>query len=606
MNKKIYFGALVALSLFACNQAEEPQPSIVSSSENVEGTFELNLSATVSDDAMRALSFQGLEDLSETPKISANSDFTTHAFFRKAGSPEVGYATIHWEARQEGGRVKLIRPTTNIALANMSDQTIDEGEEWYVSGIAGGGVLNSEKTAVSFEPDLSSAAEALRAPIAFKWTRIYKNKMSNVHFQPKGVLLRAVVANHVGKDVPQIDFDMTSNELDYNGKFDFSAAANSMQAIEQGGHEPVWKFSTGDFGTAQASTLKFRAKDFAKDSKQRIMIWGMSRELSSGQKLTVKPSTAKTVEVLRSGRVYPFESQEAMQNTEGYTIEVDLDVLNPLQYLAPANLKQDGKTFATDDELNNSGFFTFAQTREFRDDHLKKIPGYTPPNSYQVAALGGYYARNEALNQHTPTVAFQHAWSRSRDDEDVQIGSVVMRVSSSYRSLGNGIVYALRMQKSNNEPSVRLPEDIDQASMLPEPIRQADNSRTMIWRYERKSNGRIKISAARVGDDPSITLDRISNEDWWNESSNTWFSENKVRVFSTEFTPTGEKHASTSAIEYKNNVVSWWTTTAALQNGAVKYLTRFYGFGAGLATMYGDVTDTDRRRAVRLFKDMDI
>lgn len=582
MKKKIYLSALLSLSLLACNQAEDPHSSVVPSSS---GTFELNLSATVSSDAMRALSFQGLEDLSETPKISANSDFTTHAFFRKAGSPEVGYATIHWEARQEGGRVKLIRPTTNIVLANMSDQTIDEGEEWYVSGIAGGGVLNSEKTAVSFEPDLSSSAEALRAPIAFKWTRIYKNKMINVHFQPKGVLLRAVVANHVGKDVAEIDFDMTSNELDYNGKFDFSAAANSMQAIEQGGHEPVWKFSTGDFGTAQAATLKFRAKDFAKDSKQRIMVWGMSRELSSGQKLTVKPSTAETVEVLRAGRPYLFESKVPMENTQGYTIEMELDVVSPALLFAEHNVNQAGTGFATNDHTE-SGYFNWKDAMALMSRNTPVFANYHIPSSNEMETIFPYYKTE--INLGNPK--WKETVSVLRDEEWTTWGHLNFSGLGNFKCMGNGTVYALRYQKATKNTSNLFP-----------PLQ--DNRRRTAFRYIRQtasSTPAIVVEMIRIGDDPAVSsVDDIANPDWWEHVKQTG------RVYRVLMPLAGDKNAGEPA-KLQGNVAHYWTSTPSAYdsdklnpNLANRFLSNETDFHTGIANSAYELT-------VRLIKDMDI
>ncbi|MDO4708091.1 MAG: hypothetical protein Q4A61_06735 [Porphyromonadaceae bacterium] len=606
MKKTIYLSVLLSLGLLgSCQKADEPQSLSTTEVQASEGTFELRLTAGVSEDAMRALTFDGVGDLSETPKISQSSDFTTHAFFRKKGSNQVGYAKINWLVEGTSGNLKLKLPQTNITLQNMDDQTIDEGEEWYVAGIAGGGVLNSTKDGVRFEPDLNSDPQTLRAPIAFPWTRIYKNKMINVTFNPKGVLLRAVVANHVGKRLASIDFDITSNELDYMGQFDFSVASNPLSRIEDNA-EALWKFNTGSFGVPQTAKLKFRVKDFEPEAKKHVMVWGMSRQISGGQNLTVVPSTAKTVEVLRAGRVYPFVTKTPMRNTQAYTIEVDLDVLNPIQYLAPANLRQDGRTFATDDELNNSGFFTFSETREFRDNPLKKVPGYTPPNSFQVAALAGYYARDPEASGtlYRPSISFNYAWSLSRDDENIQIGSVVRNVTSHYRSLGNGIVYALRMKKSERPILPPSSENTDPASQLPEVTAQTDDTRTMIFRYERKSNGRIKITCARIGDDPTITLDRISNEAWWNETNNTWFRDNNIRLFSWELTPTGRRKAGSSEIEHKHSMVTWWTTSYHKTSSFMNPIC-LEGYSVGLANA-ATANTAGLGRPVRLIKDMDI
>lgn len=488
MNKKIYLSALVALSLFACNQAEEPRAAVVP-----EGTFELNLTATVSDDAMRALSFNGLEDLSETPKISASSDFTTHAFFRRAGSDEVGYATIHWTAQLVDGRVKLIRPNTKITLENMTDQTIDEHEEWYVAGIAGGGQLNAGKTGVTFqaeEPVLES--NQLRAPLTFAWTRIRKNEMVRVTFQPRGVLLRTSVNNRMTRPIDKQVYEVHTNELDNRGEFDFSAASSPISSLEAGNPEPVWRFTEGSAGVATDATLRFTAVNHPELAKRSYLVWGMSRQLAGGQ-LTKVGTTSKTTDIFRSGRLYSFESNIAMKNRESYTIDIDVDVQNPIDYIGPF-LAADGTPATTNEQIHK---FTISDLWPMIADK-----GYDGSQLDQPYVFDYWDAASVIAPLYHPNVRFWTADPVLNRREQLGIGGSAYIGNADFKSSTN-VLYALRMKKADQGANPRRYE-------LP------DDSRRIACRWEyAPADGTLKLSIVRVGADPAITIDAISTPDWW-------------------------------------------------------------------------------------------
>ncbi|MDO4707308.1 MAG: hypothetical protein Q4A61_02640 [Porphyromonadaceae bacterium] len=584
MKKTIYLSVLLSLGLLgSCQKADEPQSLSTTEVQSSEGTFELRLTAEVSEDAMRALTFDGVGDLSETPKIGPTSDFTTHAFFRKKGSNQVGYAKINWQVEGTPGNLKLKLPQTNITLQNMDDQTIDEGEEWYVAGIAGGGVLNPTKDGVSFEPDLNSAPETLRAPIAFPWTRIHKNKMINVTFNPKGVLLRAVVANHVGKRLASIDFDITSNELDYMGQFDFSVASNPLSRIEDNA-EALWKFNTGSFGVPQTAKLKFRVKDFEPEAKKHVMVWGMSRQISGGQNLTVVPSTAKTVEVLRAGRVYPFVTKTPMRNTQAYTIEVDLDVLGLEALFATRHINEAGDGFATND-YTEAGFFNWQEAQQLMTSNVPAFAGYHIPSRYELVSLVPAFE-----NENNPRWDESSTIVRAR--ELVQWGSAKFASTGSYKCTNDNVIYGLRFQSgvTNNPDEAMFPS-------------LTNNRRRTAFRYTRQTTGQepsLIIEMVRLGDDHTVpNIEAIANDGWWNEAKNT------RQIAKIVLPLNGYKGSKQASVPFYlgTELRLWSSSLASTSNSNNPLAYRLASNDIGFLVSYAPTSNFFN---VRLVKDMDI
>lgn len=525
MKKNIYLGAVLAIGLLAsCNKADEPQPLGMPEAQTQEGTFELNLTAGVSADAMRMLQFdiksnaatgakEYLEDFGTDPRINKNSDFTTHAFFRKKGLDEVGYAQITWQVvEEEDGRIVLKLPKTKITLENISDNTIDSGEEWYVAGIAGGGKLNDTKTGVSFEPDGSEEQpNALRAPIAFGWKRIYKDEMVRVHYYPQGVLLRTALAFDPGISgftKTSFDFEFVSNELDYNGYFDYSVEANPINELELESQtrKPVWKFTNGSFGTPQEAKLKFTARGIRGwGARQTTLCWGMSRELPAGEarhSVTKEVVGAKMpLSIYRAGRFYPFKSEVALRN--GLVQQVDVDVYSaehPFDRFAPGYLTAE-KTF----DSSNPLLLKWQEMMDrFGKDGNDKVEGYQPIEWSDAVIL---------LPQNGVAPL---SWTQSKASSAVEHFTMANRyfgAKSEFVATGNHIVYALRFQPiADGEPEV--------AKLSKSATRVQDLYRRMAYRYTHNpADGSVKIEAIQVREDyADLTMDKVATEDWWTQN----------------------------------------------------------------------------------------
>ncbi|MDO4707013.1 MAG: hypothetical protein Q4A61_01145 [Porphyromonadaceae bacterium] len=545
MKKTIYLSVLLSLGLLgSCQKADEPQSLSTTEVQSSEGTFELRLTAEVSEDAMRALTFDGVGDLSETPKIGPTSDFTTHAFFRKKGSNQVGYAKINWLVEGTAGNLKLKLPQTNITLQNMDDQTIDEGEEWYVAGIAGGGVLNSTKDGVSFEPEGEVLEYGqLRAPLTFPWTRIRKNEMVNVTFNPRGVLLRTSVNNRLLNKIEKQVYEIQTNELDNRGVFDFSAMSSKISDLEKSNtHEPVWRFTEGSSGIATPATLSFTATNQPGLTKRSYLVWGMSRELPSGQ-LTRVGTTSKTTDIFRAGRLYGFESNMIMKNRQSYTIDIDVDVQNPVEYIGPF-LAADGSFAVAKEQVHR---FTGAELWPMLSDR-----GYDGSQIDQPHVFAYWDASSVIIPFYHADIKFSAASSDVLNRrEQLNIGGSSYVGFSDFRSAGNGVIYALRMKK------LGAGQDIPGRYSLP------DDSRRLAFRWQYNSvTGVLTMSVVRVGIDPEVSLDLISNPGWWNGR--------ELETRSISFEPIGfyRVHSNGDMYEQLDKGFGFWSRMAPGASGA--------------------------------------
>lgn len=592
MKKNIYLGAFLALGLLAsCNKAEEPQVSLEQDSQAQEGTFELNLTAGV-DDGMRGLVFTGLEDLADAPKISAASDFTTHAFFRKAGLDEVGYAQITWQATQEEGRIKLKLPKTKITLENISDNTIDPGEEWYVAGIAGGGKLNSSKTGVSFDDNQqvldeiyndTKTSRRFNAPIAFKWTRIYKDQMVNVVYNPLGVIVRVDIDNRIEAPIYKCLLELKSNELDNRGFFDFSVEANPIKAMEEGALQPVWKFAHGTWGKAEEASIAFRPSWYrSRDtnlpykypySKYYYPVWGMSRELQTGQAMSVELKNATDiVRVIRRGRSYGYQSQMALRNTNAYTVEVDADITNPLDYYASGYATKED-TFVQTPNLVQNGNHLFTWQEAMDKFEAVNEHGYTLPGWAHLVPL--------FPQMNLVSLVWGEPWVKNDVIEPHVLGNAYRSGRADYKGTGDNIVYAIRYQRMTNLDY----KGSGYANMI------SDDRWRMAYRWERNPvDHSVTLSIVRLEEEPlSLTIDQVATPQWWDT--------NKSRGKEMRFAATGRvKNGG-----WEPNLVAVWTATkAATSSNAWSGI--FFHAGSGL--FLGD--NMADHKAVLLIKEPEV
>ncbi len=309
--------------LAACSsQAEEIKPA----QENTEKTsVTLTLEAQallpqIDSEGTRSMLFDITSDI---PALKEGSNWDTHVFFRKKGDDTfVGYALIQWTvAGTTAGRIQLKQKSTTINLQNTGGKVPRAGEEWYVAGVAGGGVLNAAKTVVDFSynaaMDDKLAQNRARIPFVFPWTKLTISSLNfstaNIQMNPQGSLVHIIATNKSGAAIDKT-FKLTSNILDRNGSFDFSAASNATAKITGSGL-PSWKH-TNTSGTATFN-IKLAGQN---NANMHALVWGMARTGVA----TASTTIAGPNNVYRKATTTPATSAKAYASGRAYYAKVDV------------------------------------------------------------------------------------------------------------------------------------------------------------------------------------------------------------------------------------------------------------------------------------------
>jgi len=163
---------------------------------------------------------------------------------------------------------------------------------------------------------------------------------------------------------------------------------------------------------------------------------------------------------------------------------------NPLLYVADYNVNTEGNGFVTDlTSCENSGYFTYSDAVSRFKSGNTNIPGYYLPNASEWRGIVPAYVSGVGY-----FVRFTETWSYDNNDEQVNVQSKVINMTSDYRTTTNGISYALRYKGT----------DLVSA-----------------WRYEytgyNTMNCHMKITSRDVAS--SVTIAEIAQESFWNSNN---------------------------------------------------------------------------------------
>lgn len=332
--KQIFLPLIGALALVGCNkEAVEPTSSNLAQPTSV--TLALSLEGTADASEMRAVSFDANQNVPPTTH-DQYSDWTTHCFLRNDDGSKKAYAVIHWDARVEGGKVKLKMRGHELNLLPIGSSGAElspenkpvAGERWSIEGITGGGKLNSERTRVDFAPDAdldkNLQPHQARVPFTFEKTFFTVSASSgerapqiSVHFKPQGSLLNIRVNNKTAQFV-QTELRILSNALSNNGYYDYSTG------------EAQWKFSNID----APHELISRTIAMVNGVGRNYVLWGMPRLASVGG--FSSQAFVAGYEISSEGATIdkPKVRTESFVNGLAYPMGIDLDLsISPLNAL---------------------------------------------------------------------------------------------------------------------------------------------------------------------------------------------------------------------------------------------------------------------------------
>ncbi len=523
---------LSAWATVACSGDNGLTPVEENISQNKPVSYTLKLSGGIASDAERALSF----DISQAnPAILETSDWTTHVFFRKEGATFVGYAKIEWEftGRDSNGKIRLQQRNLTFDLENTNGDLPSAGETWYIAGIAGGGKLNSAKTAVDFTYDETLdgalAQNQVRVPLTFAWTKlnIVENAADEafVNFKPQGTLLH-VYANNKTTVAMGSYLNLTSNVLDRAGGYDFATANTSVSE----GTMPTWTFTNAE----RTASLRVPMSGAA-DAKMQGLVWGMPRSGVSSPVTTIG-NTPIDYKVYNVGTTTAFTSAATFRSGRAYQVSVDVYRPKlPIEYVAEYNMANDTE-FATSHSNDASAYFTFDRANELfarTANFTVAGKGYHLPNIDEAKALMPAVI---GVNINGTTFSYSNVNERSLEvngyNSLVPGQAIEYYYSDFIVNPNNTIVYGLRFKRGNNAV-------------------------TAAYRYEfildtsAPLNNHVKITMRYIGSS-NTTVDNIATEDFWNSNN----SEDITRTLSfVGF------YDETSTLRSTNEIGDYWTST---------------------------------------------
>ncbi len=398
---------LVLLPLVSCarDASDEPAPHPgVNPYLSVRHSISLDVEPLLPESALRAMGLEYDErlravtfDLSGSgPRLSSSTDsWKTYLFFRKKGDDaHVGYAEYEFV---QGGRVSYVEGgvTKSKLVLKPKDLTTTLvgvpaepalGEEWYISGITGGGALDPLTMQVSFANNYSVAQPltTLNVPFSFDWTPLTIEQRGTLvlgvakpTFKPQGVLMQVSVKNTLtatSSTFSQLALDPSNVPMSEQGYFDFSASRYTGADVASGA-SLHWE------STHSASALEYRM-DYTPSwlpSEQRVfMFWGMplSGSPKTGLVFSGYDHLLRTYNV-SSQQYGSVLSEKVLTSGKSYRLHVEIRRPKlPIEYVAERNIAGGvGRVsnwagipgtlgalrFATSNDIGESGFYNLTE-----------------------------------------------------------------------------------------------------------------------------------------------------------------------------------------------------------------------------------------------------
>lgn len=493
MNFKTICASLLASSLLlACGKDSEPVQPAATTAEG----FTLEMTADLTAGGLKAIDFDLSHDGIKIKQQESN--FSTHAFFRKKGTNQTAYARLEWRIlRQQDGSVKLElkngQPSQlNLRLVEGSGSVaLDNSGHWYVAGVAGGGKLSADGRSVSFGSDLALADNHLNAPLAFRWTRI--QGPINVFFAPQGVILRPHVKNSTNYDLPRMQGYVVTNAIDNDGHFDFSSSKNDNASLEDGLYAG-WLFTKPNAPATDLAELSFRVS-LAPKATGRALVWGMSRGRGQSESKTQAAMGDKPLS--REGSNQAFVSSVMLRDGQSKYLPLEAKAENLEVYggdspfarvaVGLVNKAENGFTRTHTTEM---GYFTWQQAAERFFSKTINGSNYYLPSKEEMMLLFPLQAPASAKPEEVLTFNRPTASTRSWD-ESVKFsqGEEAKTYRSTYRNVpGKAQTVGIRFDGHGN-------------------------AQRMAYRYTLTPKG-LQIDAIKIGSQ-ALTVEQIDKDAWW-------------------------------------------------------------------------------------------
>lgn len=418
--------ALVLLGLVSCTRDKGLEPEAQSSVNpylSVKHSITLEVEPSLSENELRAMGLEYDEQLRAVtfdisgsgPRVSASTDsWKTYLFFRKKGDDaHVGYAEYEFI---QGPRVSYVvggvtktkivlkpKQLTTTLVGVPAEPAL--GEEWYVSGITGGGTLDPTTMRVSVSNDYSQTQPltTMNVPFSFDWMPLEIEKRGTLvlgvakpTFKPQGALIKVSVKNTLtaaSSTFSRLALDPANTPISGQGYFDFSAARYNGTQVASGA-SLHWE-STHSTATPEYK-MDYNAT-WTADQQRIFMFWGMPLAGSPKTGLvfsgydnflrTYNSSSSKWGSIL---------SEKVLVSGKSYRLNVEIRRPKlPIEYVAQRNIAggvgrisdiagvpgtSGPLRFAINDENDQSGYYNLTEIVPAAFAHLGLGPTFVGGN----------------------------------------------------------------------------------------------------------------------------------------------------------------------------------------------------------------------------------
>ncbi len=544
-NKVILFHLFSLLLVFSSCSSEVEELIQHSDIKQDAVTVNMALSAHYQNEPAVANRTRGsihFENQGGRPLITSKSDFSTRCYFRKKGASFVGYADIQWsELKDENGKVVMtMDPSKALTLYGTEDHTPQPGEEWYISGIAGYTSFDANNP---YQADFARAADAslvgnhrANVPLLIGWTKINvpaKNAFKgSVEYKPQGVLIEVNIHNdgivkqqslewynQYGRTHQPVTTGVfvASNVMSSNGRYDFKADMRSGDPLE--GSMPTWTFNERGDGTPEEYMVE--GLDVADGNSDRIYLWGQLRSDVSNPSTTI---VGEGFDLKTPDKRY-FSIKQPLSNGSAYTANLHASRQSrlPIERFTETDMTDAyNMEWAHEKGTNKYCYIEDGSVRYYNwetfEDNISYVPSITQYTGIVPAQIGlvkfnastGPSIVQEAIQQDlTATKSDFDSNSYYNDYENL---TDKYSCTAVYQSMGNGIAYALKGMRGQDQLSVMTEYDATNYPVMP------DNSRMYACRYQLK-DGKLTVTLRFLGAGFRRRFADVAKEDFWNRNT---------------------------------------------------------------------------------------
>ena len=453
------------------------------------------------------------------PKATTNSNFRTYALLVSSKGRKAWFE-FDWTkvTKNAQNKVSLTARSFVITLnwidTNNLGTTItkDNSETWKISAITGGAKMENGRLlfddAMQDENGRSLAKNQKKVALYSKWSTATITNVNSVAgtllFKPLGVTFQVKIdgRSNLG-DSYNRNYVFYSNSISPLGYFDISKNSDSWNTSVT---QPKW------VSTESRNVYEYRytpnSSNLSNKAKQDIfLVWGMPNKKYTRRPITTVYSTQSDIIVAKRNLLTPHISYKdySLADAQGKTFFYNAEATHlvtspevnfpiPLGRLAIHNVGTTRKTFAPNDLISTTGYYSFRDVAENQSSYIPD--GYHLPTKDEWTIAFPYIHTKEN----------QEIRMGSLDDfgtveEYCVLGDLQIKYNAQYRGLGDGkTLYAIRFIDDNN-PDARYRNKFKSA-----------------YRYDfynyGGNNAAVRIRARYIGEAP-ITIDEVATEDYW-------------------------------------------------------------------------------------------